>query len=102
MSVWNRRVGDLESGEREDAFRPAVDVYEGGEAVVIEVELPGLRPEDIVIEVDDRTLVVSGERHLARGAGEAGLSSIEGFLARSRFPSASTWKPSKPASEMAF
>jgi HSP20 family protein len=41
---------------------PAVDVLESKDAYVIRAELPGMKREDIKVEVKDGTLVLSGER----------------------------------------
>jgi len=42
---------------------PAADVVTDGDDVVISVELPGLSPADIDIEVAPRRLTISGERN---------------------------------------
>jgi len=41
---------------------PAVDVYEEGDAVVLKAELPGLKKEDIEVEVEDNVVTISGRR----------------------------------------
>lgn len=41
---------------------PAVDVLESKDAYLIRAELPGMKREDIKVEVKDGTLVLSGER----------------------------------------
>lgn len=41
---------------------PAVDVLEGKDSYVIRAELPGMKREDINLEVKDGTLTLSGER----------------------------------------
>jgi HSP20 family protein len=41
---------------------PPVDVWETGEELVIELDAPGCRPENLAAEVVDSQLVVSGER----------------------------------------
>lgn len=41
---------------------PAVDVLESKESYLIRAELPGMKREDIKVEVKDGTLVLSGER----------------------------------------
>ncbi len=45
-----------------DGFTPLADVEETDEGYVVEVELPGVKKEDISIEVAGRRLTVSGER----------------------------------------
>src|SRR5579875_3295689 len=43
-------------------FVPAVDVYEDAQKLVLKLEVPGIRPEDLDINVEGRTLTVKGER----------------------------------------
>ena len=41
---------------------PAVNVWQGDEAVAVTAELPGIEPSDIDISVKDNVLTISGER----------------------------------------
>jgi HSP20 family protein len=43
-------------------WKPAVDIYEDDNAIVIKAELPGMDKEDIVVELKDRVLTLKGER----------------------------------------
>ena len=43
-------------------FVPAVDVYEDAQKLVLKLEVPGIRKEDLDIRVEGRTLTVKGER----------------------------------------
>jgi len=52
--------------EREFVWAPAVDVYENDKAYVVEVDLPGLRKEDVRVTVQDGVLTIQGERRLTR------------------------------------
>ncbi|HVJ18115.1 MAG TPA: Hsp20/alpha crystallin family protein [Polyangiaceae bacterium] len=61
----------------ESAFEPPVDVYEFREAVLIYVEVPGLKPEDIQIGLDGSRLTISGVRRLERSMEQLGFHSIE-------------------------
>lgn len=61
----------------ESAFEPPVDVYEFREAVLIYVEVPGLKPEDIQIGLDGSKLTISGVRRLERSMDQLGFHSIE-------------------------
>jgi len=45
-------------------FKPAVNTRDGEYAYHIEADLPGMKKEDIKIELKDDTLVISGERNL--------------------------------------
>lgn len=56
--------GDLdENGSVAPAWVPAADVYDKGDAYVLELDLPGLSRENVDIRVKDRELTVRGERH---------------------------------------
>jgi HSP20 family protein len=46
------------------AFAPAVDVFENGEKVVLKLDIPDIKEEDLDIRVENRTLSVRGERKL--------------------------------------
>jgi HSP20 family protein len=55
---------DSQTGAATPARRwtPAVDLVEEDEQYVLRADLPGLSPDDVKIEVEDRVLTVSGER----------------------------------------
>jgi HSP20 family protein len=57
LESW-RHLPDLVS----DGFTPLADVEETPEAYLVEVEVPGVRREDIDIEVTGRRVSVRGER----------------------------------------
>lgn len=59
-SFGRSRDLDDESGPR--SWRPAVDIYETENGIVIDVELPGVSKEDVAVEVKDDVLTLSGER----------------------------------------
>jgi HSP20 family protein len=59
--TWLRNAD--EQGVAEGAkWAPAVDIYETGDSLVVEAELPGVDPKDIDVTIDDRVLTVRGER----------------------------------------
>lgn len=51
---------------------PPVDVFDAGEDYVVTAELPGVNRDDVVIEVEDDTLTLSGERKRSTVAENAG------------------------------
>src|SRR3954464_3197195 len=53
----------------EGAWLPAADVVETDSAYVIEVELPGVRREDVDVELNGDELVVTGEGKERKGEG---------------------------------
>jgi HSP20 family protein len=65
------RVVDEAFGLRagvDSGWAPAVDVTEDPKSYTLAIELPGVRAEDVTIEIDGRRLTVSGEKR--RGADE--------------------------------
>jgi HSP20 family protein len=44
------------------SFVPAVDVYEDPQKLVLKLEIPGVKPEDVDIRLENQNLVVKGER----------------------------------------
>jgi HSP20 family protein len=49
---------------RQADFAPAVDVHEDAEQLVLRAELPGVKREDIDIQLDANVLTLKGERKL--------------------------------------
>lgn len=47
---------------RSPAWRPPTDVFETEDAIVVRVEVAGMREEDISVELTGRTLIVRGAR----------------------------------------
>jgi HSP20 family protein len=46
----------------EDEMIPAVDIYEEDDSIVAKVELPGMKKEDISVELNNGILKISGEK----------------------------------------
>ena len=59
------RAGQLFSG-----WSPALDLYQNNDNVVAVVELPGMKKDEIGIELHDGTLTISGERKHEGGNGD--------------------------------
>jgi HSP20 family protein len=58
-------------------FVPAVDVYEDAQRLVLKLEVPGIRREDLDIRVEGRTLTVKGERKFESEEKEENFHRIE-------------------------
>jgi HSP20 family protein len=74
------------SGNGVRRWMPAMDLVETDEHFVLRADLPGLGEDDVRIEVEDRTLTLSGEReaeHEANGEGYYRLERASGAFARS-------------------
>lgn len=44
------------------AWKPVVDIFDKDDAIAIHAELPGVKKEDVAIEVKDNVLTLRGER----------------------------------------
>lgn len=60
-----------------DDFTPTVNTREGEFAYHVEVDLPGVKKEDINIQVEDATLVVSGKRKVKEEIKEENYYKVE-------------------------
>lgn len=48
--------------ERQTSFRPAVDIHEDKDAYTVSVELPGVKQEEVNVNLEGGVLTLSGER----------------------------------------
>jgi HSP20 family protein len=58
-------------------FAPAVDIYEDDTSISLKAELPGVKPEDVNISVENNVLTMSGERKLERSEEREGYHRLE-------------------------
>jgi HSP20 family protein len=59
-SRFDRLFGELAEG-REHAWTPAIDVERDNGNLIMRADVPGIKPEEVKIEVEDDILTVSGE-----------------------------------------
>ena len=67
-------------------WAPAMDLMEKDDQLVLKADLPGLSEEDVRIEVQDRTLTISGDRkteHEDKGQGYYRVERAYGSFSRS-------------------
>lgn len=64
---------DGSSSDARGAWAPAIDVSERQGNLVVHAELPGVRQEDVHLEVDNDTLVLSGHRERSEEHEEQGV-----------------------------
>lgn len=57
-----RFFGELAPWSGEERFVPAIDVRESEDSYIVETDIPGMKKEDIHIEVADNVLTIKGER----------------------------------------
>jgi len=58
-------------------WMPQLEVRRRGDDLVVSADLPGLRPEDVDVEIDDGVLTISGERRQADDREEGGYVQSE-------------------------
>ena len=62
-SIFNEFGGSKTAGDEVAAgFVPPVDVYEDEKQIVLKLEVPGVKPEDLDIQLENQRLTVKGER----------------------------------------
>ena len=59
--IWQEFFGKSYAPEQME-WVPAVDVSETDDAVIVKVDLPGVKPEDMEISLSDNVLVIKGEK----------------------------------------
>jgi HSP20 family protein len=71
---YGRSENDLVSTA---AFVPPVDIYEDEHKIVLKLEAPGLKQEDLDIQIENNTLTVKGERKFEKEEKEENFHRIE-------------------------
>lgn len=61
-SLLGRTVGTMLRSNQQDKFVPSLDVAESKEAFEVSLDLPGVKPEQVKVEMHDGKLMISGER----------------------------------------
>ncbi len=87
MAAKSRKETDLVGGETL-SWTPAVDIYETDDAYFLTAELPGVRQEDIKIEVAGSELSIRGERRCESSCARENYQRLE--TPRGRFHRAFT------------
>ena len=72
LALLQRDVNQLlgRPARRAESLIPPMDVVRTGEGLSVRMELPGMRPDDVDISVNDGVLTISGERKLDAGVAE--------------------------------
>lgn len=59
------------------SFTPAVDIYEDAQKLIIKLEVPGIRENDLDIRLENQTLTVRGERKFEKEEKQENYHRIE-------------------------
>ncbi|BCD62957.1 HSP20 family protein [Nitratiruptor sp. YY08-26] len=70
------------STQAENIWMPAVNEKEDEKAYYVEVDLPGVKKEDINLEVKDNVLTISGERKFKKEEEDKGYKRVESFFGK--------------------
>lgn len=66
LDVLGRKLGklfgDFPESEILGAWHPNVDIYDHGTEIVLQAELPGMKKEDVHVEVENHMLILRGEK----------------------------------------
>jgi HSP20 family protein len=80
--------GSLERSERAAvvALRPAVDIYEDGEKITLQADLPGVTKDRLNVRVENQSLIIEGQVQfeLPEGA-EASYADVRSSMYRRSF-----------------
>ena len=82
LDLFNSIFNNLDSSSAKESissFLPTVNTREDDSAYYIEVDLPGVKKEDIDITTEDNILTISGERKLRDEKKEDDYYKIESF-----------------------
>jgi HSP20 family protein len=58
-------------------WNPSVDLYETEEAFILEADLPGVKPEDAKVEIENGELVLEGWRSLEKSQSRGQFHTME-------------------------
>ena len=67
--IFNEAFADSKDFEDEvsmSAWRPVVDIFDTNNAIVIKAELPGIKKDDVSVDVKDNVLTIKGERSFSK------------------------------------
>ncbi len=62
QDLWGGSAGRSPSPSLQALWAPQVDIFQRGDNLIVRADLPGLKKEDVDIEVNDGVLTIRGER----------------------------------------
>jgi len=78
-AIMNTVAQSVPSEQEAVSFIPKVNTREGEDAYHIEVELPGIKKEEVDVKVDGNVLTISGERKIRDEVKEDDYHKVESF-----------------------
>ena len=79
FNVFDQALANLAAAEApaSQGWKPAVDVIENEQSIVIKADLPGVPQSDIEVKFDNGTLTIKGERKFENEQKQQGYRRIE-------------------------
>jgi HSP20 family protein len=73
--LMGRSARSARRGQSElpDVWAPQIEVSQQGDRLVISADLPGIRKEDVQVEIEDGRIMIQGERRSASERNEGGV-----------------------------
>jgi HSP20 family protein len=72
-----RVFGQGEEGLLNSGWNPSVDVYEDKNGLVLEADLPGMKPGDFELNIENNVLTLRGERKFEKKSDEGNYHRVE-------------------------
>ena len=82
FDLLNSMLSNIETPlatEDKYTFTPAVNTREGEHAYHLEVDLPGVKKEDIKVDIEENKIVISGQKKLKEELKEENYYKVESF-----------------------
>jgi HSP20 family protein len=73
---YGRAAGDSDL-ESTASFVPPVDIYEDAHKIVLKLEVPGMKQEDLDVQLENNALTIRGERKFEKEEREENFHRIE-------------------------
>ena len=77
FSLLTRRTLPMFGAEDFQRLTPAVDMYDEGKELVMKADLPGVKKEDIHLDLSENVLTLSGERKMEKTIEKGGMHRYE-------------------------
>ena len=81
--IFDRPVRGMQPSQSTDfaagmtPWAPKVDVFQRGNELIIRADVPGVNPDDVVVEVSDDAVTISGERRQEHEEDQGGVYRFE-------------------------
>lgn len=75
--MFNLSTGQDDVSAKAGDWVPAVDIAEEEDAYIIHADVPGVKPEDVDVELEHGVLTIKGERNESREENENGYKRVE-------------------------